>query len=57
MKRYHYRIIECDGYVHENWLFADSTANAWLKLAQVAGRMETYKDLKVASLHIDRVTD
>lgn len=57
MNRYHYRIIETSGYVHQNWLFADNYADAWRKLADAAGRMATYRELIVASLHIDRVTD
>lgn len=53
--RYHYRIVEASGYVHQNWLFADSIADAWRKLADAAGRMSEFKGLIVVSLHIDRI--
>lgn len=57
MNRYHYRIVEQGGYTHQNWMFADSYAEAWIKLAQAAGRMLEFKALMVASIHIDKVTD
>lgn len=55
MLRYHYRIVEVSGFTHSNWMFADSLSDAWLRLAQVVGRMK-FEGAAVASIHIDEVT-
>ena len=57
MKRYHYRMIESSGYVHQNWLFADNLNDAWIRLAHVVGELSVYNALMIVSMHIDKETD
>lgn len=52
-QRYYYRLTEADGYAHENWLFADSLADFWLRIASVVARMT----VRITRIEFVRVTD
>ena len=52
MNQYHYRIVERDGYIHADWLFADNEADAWTKLAQTVARMLECRGMCIVTIHL-----